>query len=459
MDAVIGAGMGGLCAAIALARAGRRVTVFEASEQVGGLAGRVVIEGRAMDGGPYILLDRPGLEWAFEQLGERLDAHVDLIPLDETWRVTWPDGQEVRILRDLHETAAGLDRSWPGAGARYVRFVRRMTDLYERLAPLQRDHHSVAKIALRPDRWAAAPFLLRPLGAHLAATGLPARVQHALGIWTHIANQPLAGAPSPLAFVPAIVHSRGAFVARGGVHRIPEALLRIAREHGVDVRFGAPVERIRREGDVVRAIVVDGQEVDVDRVVSNAPGVSTYTRLLHPPDVAMNAELEALPLQSPGVAAYLVAGRTPEVPFLRFLLPDDGPCRLLVHFGAVDPDRADHARLLVPLDHGWATDAGRAGQDAFLDRVLAEPWWRAGLVDPRVVGRRLPVDWGRRHRLERDSMNPVMTHAFMRQGRLPHQSPVARNLLLAGSATHPGQWVSFCAVSGVLAARRALAAP
>jgi phytoene dehydrogenase-like protein len=49
-------------------------------------------------------------------------------------------------------------------------------------------------------------------------------------------------------------------------------------------------------------------------------------------------------------------------------------------------------------------------------------------------------------------MNPTMTAAFMRKGRIAHQSPVADNLRLCGAATHPGQWVSFCAISGVLAA-------
>jgi phytoene dehydrogenase-like protein len=49
-------------------------------------------------------------------------------------------------------------------------------------------------------------------------------------------------------------------------------------------------------------------------------------------------------------------------------------------------------------------------------------------------------------------MNPTMTASFMREGRLAARSPAADNLYLCGSATHPGQWVSFCAISGVLAA-------
>jgi phytoene dehydrogenase-like protein len=51
-------------------------------------------------------------------------------------------------------------------------------------------------------------------------------------------------------------------------------------------------------------------------------------------------------------------------------------------------------------------------------------------------------------------MNPVMTARLMRKGRLAHRSPWIRGLYLAGSSTHPGQWVSFCAVSGVLAAEQ-----
>ena len=50
-------------------------------------------------------------------------------------------------------------------------------------------------------------------------------------------------------------------------------------------------------------------------------------------------------------------------------------------------------------------------------------------------------------------MNPVMTKELMRKGRLRHQSPYVKGLYLAGSGTHPGQWVSFCALSGLSAAQ------
>lgn len=113
------------------------------------------------------------------------------------------------------------------------------------------------------------------------------------------------------------------------------------------------------------------------------------------------------------------------------------------------------ARVTVfigPTDHAWAERAGADTQRALLQQILDEDWWKPGITNVRVVASRIPQEWGVRHHLWRDSMNPTMTAAFMRKGRLAHRSPVADNLLLCGAATHPGQWVSFCAISGVLAA-------
>jgi phytoene dehydrogenase-like protein len=157
------------------------------------------------------------------------------------------------------------------------------------------------------------------------------------------------------------------------------------------------------------------------------------------------------------VCAYLAVKGEMRPPYLRFRLPPGGePCRGLVLPGVMDSalvrDGEWPARLLAPMGHADAERLGPEGQRAFLDAILAEPWWRDHAGPARVIGTRIPVEWGAEYTLHRDSMNPVMTASFMRRGRLAHRSPHAARLYLAGSATHPGQWVSFCAISGVLAA-------
>jgi phytoene dehydrogenase-like protein len=108
--------------------------------------------------------------------------------------------------------------------------------------------------------------------------------------------------------------------------------------------------------------------------------------------------------------------------------------------------------LIAPMAYDDAQRLGTSGQKEYLERVLAEPWWRIHVGEARVLDARTPTDWGAACHLYRQSMNPVMTAQLMRAGRLAHRSPYVERLYLCGSATHPGQWVSFCAISGILAA-------
>jgi phytoene dehydrogenase-like protein len=260
-----------------------------------------------------------------------------------------------------------------------------------------------------------------------------------------------------LAFVPALVHSVGCFYPKEGVRAIPRVLEKAAVAAGVEFRFRTKAKKIcARDGRVTAVQSAAGEAFPADAVVSDC-GVATYLELLEEKQSASRERCEHLPLQSPGVCAYLAVKGKMGAPYLRFLLPGgDERCRLLIRPGVLNPEEKQGewypARLLGPMDHGKAQSMGPAGQAEYLEKLLEEKWWREGIGEYRVLGRRTPAEWGAEYSLACDSMNPVMTATFMREGRLAHRSPDVRGLYLAGSATHPGQWVSFCAISGVLAA-------
>lgn len=462
---IIGAGVGGLAAAIRLAQQGCQVTVVEARDRPGGLAAGLEVEGFAFDAGPYILLDRLGLEWAFEKLG------VDPAPLDlqriEHVYETMIDGETLSIHASLEETAAGFDRRWPGSGARYRSFILAMQNRYARLQPFQCRTHPHLWELVRAGAWRDIPFFWQTLGSVLRAARLPPPVMAALGIWTHVAGHTIEQAPSPLALVPAVIHAVGAYYPRGGIGAIPDLLFAAAARHGVTFRFQTQVRAIRTQDRAASGVeLADGEVLAADAVLSNV-GLGTYLKLLDDAGQAaiparVQARLRALPLQSPGVCAYLAVRGTVPPPYLRFRIHDepDG-CRLLVTPSVLDPaiarDGWSPARLIAPLAHRRAEAGGSPEQAAFLEQVLAEDWWRPCFDEVRVLATRVPHEWGAAYQLFANSMNPVMTAAFMRAGRLAHRCPWIGNLYLAGSATHPGQWVSFCTVSGVLAADRVLA--
>jgi phytoene dehydrogenase-like protein len=454
---IIGAGMGGLTAALRLARAGFRVRVLEARSEPGGLASGCVFEGFAFDAGPYILLDRPGLEWALKSVGIVLAEHLELRVIEHAYSVDSPGQPAVHIYSSEAKTAAELDRTWPGSGNRYLRFVRRTGAIEASLRPMLYGTAPGPLALLGGGRWRHAGFLLRSLRSVLHESGLPAPVVNALSIWTHVAGQRPEEAPSPLAFVPALVHSVGCFYPKDGIRAIPALLAKFAAEAGVEFRFNTKARRIiSRDGKVTGVETQTGEFLASDAVISDC-GVATYLELLDVEKSRSRKRCEKLPLQSPGVCAYLALKARMQPPYLRFLLPGgDARCRLLIRPAVLNPEEISQgwctARLLGPMDYQVAQKLGPAGQLEYLQKLLAEEWWREGIEEFRVLQLRTPSGWGEEYSLARDSMNPVMTAKFMREGRLPHRSPDLRGLYLAGSATHPGQWVSFCAISGILAA-------
>jgi phytoene dehydrogenase-like protein len=451
---VVGGGVGGLVAAARLAARGHRVRLFEARQDTGGLASRVCAGGLTFDGGPYILLDRPGLEWAFEKIA--LDvAALDLEPITHLYDVEADNQQRVRVFLDLDRTAEEFDHAWPGAGSAYRHFVAEMDRLRQMLAPmLVTPEPSVIELARRGSL-GAAPFLVRSLAGVLRRRGLPREVLDAVAIWTHVAGQPLSDAASVMAFVPALIHRVGAFVPSGGMQAVPMLLRRRVEESGVEVQCGVRVARILTQDRSVTGVALEsGETMASDAVISNYSGVGTYEELVADTPASVRQTYHRLPLQSPGLCAYLSArGRVPD-PYLRFMRDACG-VTLAVYPANRDRIAAGQRfsmRLIRPLGHDQADQIGEDGQAKELKRLLDRDWWKDGLSDVELVASRTARQWGRDMNLYRDSMNPAMNRSLLLRGRLRHRSPWIRGLYLAGASTHPGQWVSFCAISGVLAA-------
>jgi len=463
---VIGAGIGGLCSAIRLAQDGWKVTIVEARSSVGGLASGFELEGFRFDTGPYVLLDRPGLEWAFGRLGIDPNLHLQLQRISHVYQVDDGSALPVSIHDSFEKTAAELDARWPGCGIHYRRFIERTSSTYGRLQPLQWKSRPGILDVVRSGAVQDIPFVLQSLGSIFRSSRLPESVVQALGIWTHVAGQLADKAPSPLALVTSVIHQVGACYPKGGIGTIPEVLFEKAVEEGVEFRLSTKVSRIRCVKNKVVGIAIEAETLSADAIVSNV-GLASYLSLLDENGQAALPNRTAnyfnrLPLQSPGICAYLAVKGKPNPPYLRFRLRNelDG-CRLLVTPGVIDPSLEKNgwfpARLIAPMGHARAETGGELGQRDFLHRVVeTESWWRELFDDVRVLRTRIPNEWGGQFNLYHQSMNPVMTSRFMLSGRIAHRSPWIRNLYHSGSATHPGQWVSFCAVSGILAADQLL---
>src|SRR5512142_534388 len=92
---VIGAGIGGLTAAIHLARRGLQVTVVEKNSHPGGRCDRLSRDGHHFDTGPTLFVMPLLYEAEFAALGKSMHARLDLLPVDPTYRLVFDDGSQL----------------------------------------------------------------------------------------------------------------------------------------------------------------------------------------------------------------------------------------------------------------------------------------------------------------------------------------------------------------------------
>ena len=95
--AVIGAGLGGLSAAISLAIMGYSVEIFVKNSQVGGKLNQLKKEGFTFDLGPSILTLPHLFRRLWERAGKRMEDYVQFITVTPHWRNFFEDGTVIDL--------------------------------------------------------------------------------------------------------------------------------------------------------------------------------------------------------------------------------------------------------------------------------------------------------------------------------------------------------------------------
>ncbi|RZK96338.1 MAG: hypothetical protein EOO62_29460, partial [Hymenobacter sp.] len=220
-----------------------------------------------------------------------------------------------------------------------------MMATHANVQPLTFHSHPGVWDVLRNGSLGSVPFMLSSLASVLDKAALPPELQESIGIWTHIAGQPMSQAPAPMAFVPGLFHGVGAYYPKGGMRAVAELLTATALAVGVDIQYNTKVQAIETIGGAVSAVyTMDGDLIPTTAVVSDAAGIGTYVELIQEmkPNNKLHQqrqELQKLPLQSPGTCAYLaVRGRQPPY-YIRFKLRGAG-CTAFVQPGLLAPELA-----------------------------------------------------------------------------------------------------------------------
>jgi phytoene desaturase len=269
---VVGAGPGGLAAAMLLAQRGFKVQVFEKADRIGGRSAELVLGDYRFDLGPTFLMMKYILDELFEQCGRSVDQYLDCRPLDPMYRLYFP-GKSMLVRTRPEDMRAEIEKAFPGEGPALDKFLSAESVRFKKLYPcLQREYGSPLSL-LSKTLLAAAPHIAagRSLYDVLSTYFHSEELRLAFTFQSKYLGMSPWDCPGLFAMIPYTEHAHGIYHVMGGLCRISEAFAQVAREEGAEIHTSSPVSRILLDGRKACGVqLANGDTISCDDVVINA---------------------------------------------------------------------------------------------------------------------------------------------------------------------------------------------
>ena len=279
---VIGAGLGGLSAAMRLGAKGYQVDIIDRLDRLGGRGSSVSQNGYRFDLGPTILTVPEVFERLWSECGGTFRDDVTVKPLDPYYEIRWPDGSRFQIRNEEAAMLAEVERMFPKDRAGYLKFLQDCEKRYQfgfeglgrkpmhRLWDLAKEIPGFVR--LRADR---------SVYAHASARVKDPRFRMALSFHPLFIGGDPRHVTSMYILVSHLEKAFGVHYVQGGVQALADAMGRFAERQGARISLGTTVDEITLKDRRVTGVTLsDGRHIAADLVVSNADPGWTYDKLL-----------------------------------------------------------------------------------------------------------------------------------------------------------------------------------
>lgn len=484
---VIGAGLGGLAAAISLATEGFTVDLVEKNDKVGGKLNLLKKEGYSFDLGPSILTMPHIFAALFERAGRRLEDYFTIQPVLPHWRNFFEDGTTF----DLTPDRAAMDAELQRFGAKDREGFYRFLDYSARLSELTERGYFAKGL---DDFWALVRFygpltslfgfdVLRTMDQGVRRFVKDQRLVDTLDYFIKYVGSSPYDAPALMNLLPHIQFKYGLWYVQGGMYNIASGLERLARELGVRIHLDTEIVALEtHERRIKTAITASGIRLTADIMVSNMEVIPALRRLLGADEAALRKLRKFAPTCS-GLVIHLGIDRCyPQLAHHNFFYSKDSkrhfdaifhrktlsedPTLYVVAPCKTDPGQApaggEVIKILPHIPHLEPDRPfGHADYMALRERIL-EKLERMGLNDLRrhIVTEETwtPLDIEARYYSNRGSIYGVVSDRFKNLGfKAPQRSDRYSNLYFVGGSVNPGGGMPMVTLSGQLVRDKILA--
>lgn len=473
---IVGAGLGGLAAAIRLAVRGHRVLVLEKNERVGGKLNLIQEQGYTFDTGPSLLTMPWVLRELFEVAGRRLEDYLSLEQVEPTCRYFWPDGARFDAWQRLPQLVQEIARISPADVPGFFRFLAHTSRIYSAVAaPFLLSPFDGLTELFNPQIIRNGPRLdaLRTVDTAVRSFFRSPYLRQIFNRYaTYNGSSPYL-APATFNLISYIEFAEGGWYVRGGMHQLGQALQQLAGELGVEIRTATPVaEVLIKAGSAHGVRLANGEVIPGGCVIINADPRYAYAKLI-PGQRQIARRIEHLEPSCSGFILFLGINRVyPQLAHHTIFfsadyqrefaaifehgVPAPDPTIYIAATSVSEPQHAPpgHMNLFVLVNApalnqriNWAREAA-----PYHDLVIAK-LERLGLsqLQQHIVYQQIwtPADLQDRYNAARGAIYGLssnkMFSAFMRP---PLRARSLRNLYFVGGGTHPGGGIPLVLLSG-----------
>jgi 1-hydroxycarotenoid 3,4-desaturase len=487
--AIVGAGVGGLSAALLLANRGLDVVVLERTQRPGGKMRELTVAGTPIDAGPTVFTMRWVFDEMFAEAAASFGDHIRLRKTDLLARHAWDPDQRLDLFADRGRSADSIGRFAGPAEARgYLEFCAHSKRVYLTLRDsfVRAQRPSVFSLTqaagLRGlgDLARISPFttLWQALGEFFRDP----RLRQLFGRYaTYCGSSPFL-APATLMLV-AHVEQEGVWLVEGGMQRVADTLATLAQARGATIQYGAEVASIIAENAGAAGVTLaTGERISADAVIVNADSAALPAghfgravrgamaaparadRSLSAVTFAMSAVADGFPLAHHNVFFSTDYRAEFEDLCTRQQLPAD-PTVYVCAQTRSDAEQGEKSTAPEPVlclvnapANGDSSAYSQGEVDRCRERMISR-LERCGLKlreqVPSIVT--TPADFHRMFPGSGGGLYGPASHGWMASFRRPAARTRIPGLYLAGGTTHPGPGVPMAALSGRLSASAVLA--
>ena len=478
---IIGAGLGGLSAAISLKAAGYDVHIFEKNERIGGKLNVMDVDGFTFDLGPSIFTLPQFFEALFQRAGKKMEDYVKLDPVTPHWRNFFEHHESIDLYQEpdlmraeLEKLAGNTEKHWQelqsfldyGRGQYDIvnngYFAEGLDNLWEFIS-----HYKFQLLGGKID-------YRNTMAKSIEERLTDPKMRQIFEYFIKYVGSSALDSPGYMNLMPLIQFDYGLWYVRGGMYNLAKGLGKLMEEMNIKVHLNADVQTIEKKSKKVTGIrLTDGSIHSTDIIVSNMEVIPCYEQLLNEPP-KFTKKLEKFAPACSGIVLHLGTNKSfPQLAHHNFFysenqhkhfetvfkknqLPDD-PTIYVVAPTRTDPSKApdgcDNIKILphippIEKDSDITHDDYLALKDRCIDKM--ERCGLTGLRDSIITEDLLtPVDIEKMYRSNKGSIYGVVTDWKKNYGfKAPKTSHKYTNLYFTGGSTNPGGGMPMVILSG-----------